>query len=125
MYEEEAVLHKRQEGIVGSQQRYDAQIYQNIGGLDRSDIAGAQVMLHGDEQGATGESYLASQHAWRNKVDEVHTERKDHGHVTGHAGAILPAAQPNVLRVKGDGCVEDEYSYPDSLVGFHGVTLLG
>ena len=63
----------------------------------------------------------ASQHCtWTRERESGHTEREGHDHVTCHAGAILPAAKTNVLGVKSDGAVEDDYGNADGRVWLHG-----
>jgi hypothetical protein len=49
----------------------------------------------------------------------VYTDRKGHNHVTCHAGAILPAADTDVLGVKSDGTVEDDCGDANGRVWLH------
>jgi hypothetical protein len=48
------------------------------------------------------------------------TDRKSHDHITCHAGAILPAANTDVLGVESDGTVEDDCGNADGRVWLHG-----
>ena len=54
-------VHPSQKTVVGSEQRYDTQIDEDVGGLDHLSVVGAQVFFDRYEQSAAGESYCSRQ----------------------------------------------------------------
>lgn len=56
-------VHPSQKTVVGSEQRYDTQIDEDVGGLDHLSVVGAQIFFDRYEQSAAGESYCSRQSA--------------------------------------------------------------